>query len=140
VSLVDLAGGKIAELPGYSRKPASLGFTADGKTLLTSGNAGFTAWSLEGTQDGPERCVFAAQEETFVTEVAVHPMFPIAIGGLSEGSVFLAELSAQAGIFVFNLEAHKVTALRWSADGMFACGGSASGVCFTALLPALLGA
>ncbi|MBF0481958.1 MAG: WD40 repeat domain-containing protein [Desulfovibrionaceae bacterium] len=141
VSLADLAGGAVRELTGYARKPLSLCFAATADTLLTSGNSGFTAWDLdrEGA-DLPLQIQFAQQEETHQTTVAAHPLFPVALGGFSEGSVFVAELTAKAAIYVFNLEAHKVTALAWSADGLHACGGSASGVCFTALLPALLGA
>lgn len=141
VSLIDLARNHVLELPGYARKPASLCWSAGGDTLLTSGNAGFTAWDIdrEGGQS-PLQTQFAQQEETFLTQVSAHPLFPVAIGGFSEGSVFIAELAAKAAVYVFNLEAHKVSALAWSADGMHACGGSASGVCFLALLPALLGA
>jgi WD40 repeat protein len=141
VSLVDLATGRVQDLPGYARKPLSLCFTARGDTLLSSGNPGFTAWDLD-RDDGqsPLQTQFAQQEETFLTRVAAHPLFPIAVGGFSEGSVFIAELAAKAAIYAFNLEAHKVTALAWSRDGLHACGGAASGVCFTALLPALLGA
>jgi len=141
VSLVDLAKGQVRQLQGYARKPLSLCFAPGGDTLLTSGNAGFTAWDLDTEgDDAPLQIQFAKQEETFLTQVAAHPLFPVAIGGFSEGSVFIAELSAKAAVYVFNLEAHKPTALAWSADGMHACGGNASGVCFTALLPALLGA
>ena len=70
--------------------------------------------------------------------MAAHPLLPVAAGGFSEGSVFLADLARQAPAPLLHAKA-KATALAWSLDGRYLVGGFDDGQAFLLDLGGWLG-
>lgn len=132
VHVLDVLHAKTTDLGGYDAKPAALSWSASLSWLLTGGAGAFVAWPFpaEGeVPEDPDPVVFGRFEEAVLTAVAAHPLLPVAAGGFSQGSVFLADLARQAPVPVLHAKA-KTTALAWSPDGRYLVGGFDDGQAF----------
>lgn len=141
VHVLEATQGRTADLGGYDAKPTALSWSPAMSWLLTGGVGAFVAWPFpaEGEfSEDPDPVVFGRYEEALLTAVAAHPLLPVAAGGFSEGSVFLADLARQAPAPLLHAGA-KATALAWSLDGRYLVGGFDDGQAFRLDLGAWLG-
>ncbi len=83
-----LADAKHMRMSGYSARVRSLGWTADGKYLATSGSEQLILWPFDG-KDGPmgKQPRLMAQSEARVAVVACHPRQPVVAVGYADGVV-----------------------------------------------------
>jgi len=113
-----LADAKHMRMSGYSARVRSLGFTADGKYLATSGSEQLILWPFEG-KDGPmgKQPRLLAQSEARVTVVACHPRQPVVAAGYANGVVMLVRVDDGALILAARETGSAVSALGWEARG-----------------------
>jgi WD40 repeat protein len=113
-----LVDGKHMRMSGYAARVTSLGWTASGHWLATSGATQLILWPFAG-KDGPmgkEPRVLAPTEHR-VEVVACHPRQEIVAAGYGNGLVLLVRVEDGAEILAKIPGAAPVTALAWSADG-----------------------
>jgi WD40 repeat protein len=113
-----LADGKDMRMSGYGARVRSLDFTADGKSLATSGAPQLILWPFQ-TKDGPmgkAPRMFAAAEFG-VEVVACHPRADVVAVGYADGLVLLVRLDDGAEVLAKKPGSAPVTALAWNAGG-----------------------
>jgi WD40 repeat protein len=119
-----LADAKHMRMSGYSARVTSLGWTAGGHWLATSGSTQLILWSFQ-SKDGPmgkEPRILAPSEHR-VTVVACHPRQEIVAAGYGDGMILLVRIEDGAEILARKPGPAPVSALAWSADGkLFAFG------------------
>ncbi len=111
---------KHMRMSGYAARVTSLGWSADGDWLATSGAAQLILWPFQG-KDGPmgkEPRVLAPAEHRVET-VACHPLQAIVATGYGDGMVLFVRIQDGAEILGRKSGGAPVTALAWSADGRF---------------------
>jgi WD40 repeat protein len=113
-----LADGKHMRMSGYSARVTSLGWTAGGDWLATSGSTQLILWPFQ-TKDGPmgKQPRLLAPSEHRVGVVACHLRQEIVAVGYSDGMVLLVRIDDGAEILAKKPGPAPVTALAWSADG-----------------------
>jgi len=113
-----LADGKHMRMSGYAARVTSLGWTASGDWLATSGSTQLILWPFQ-TKDGPmgKQPKLLAPSEHRVGVVACHPRQEIVAAGFSDGMVLLVRVQDGAEILAKRPGASAVTALAWSSDG-----------------------
>ncbi len=81
-----IADGQHMRMSGYSARVRSLGFTADGKLLATSGFEQLILWPFDG-KDGPmgKQPALLARSAARVAVVACHPRQPVVAVGYADG-------------------------------------------------------
>lgn len=125
-----LADGKHMRMSGYPSRVRAMSFTADGKSLATSGAEAVIVWPF-GTKDGPmgkEPAMIApAREGMRVSSVACHPKREALAAGYSDGMVMMVRLSDGAEILARVPEGGEITALAWAKDGDALCFGTDDG-------------
>jgi WD40 repeat protein len=105
-------------MSGYAARVRSLGWTADGKWLATSGADRLVLWPFQG-KDGPmgKQPRMLAPAKARVTAVACHPKQPVAAVGYADGLVVLVRLEDGAALLVRRPDASPVSALGWHPAG-----------------------
>jgi len=125
-----LADGQHMRMSGYPGRVRSIGFTADGKWLATSGAREVILWPSQG-KDGPmgkePRMLAPGQGETRVSAVACHPKQEIVAAGYSDGMVMLVRLADGALVLARRAAGSPVSALAWRGDGQMLAFGSEDG-------------
>jgi WD40 repeat protein len=123
-----IVDGKNMRMSGYSARVRSLGWTAGGNFLATSGSEQLILWPFEG-KDGPmgKQPRMLAALAARVTAVACHPAQPVVATGYSDGSVLLVRLDDGALIQARQADAQPVSALGWNATGQILAFGSEAG-------------
>ncbi len=123
-----IADAKHMRMSGYAARVTSLGWTAGGHWLATSGAAQLILWPFRG-KDGPmgKEPKLLAPSEHRVATVACHPRQEIVAAGYSDGMVLLVRTDDGAEILARKPGAAPVTALGWSADGRFLAFGTEDG-------------
>jgi WD40 repeat protein len=119
-----LADGKHMRMSGYAARVTSLGWTADGHFLATSGSTQLILWPFQG-KDGPmgKQPRLLAPSEHRVAVVACHPRQAIVAAGFTDGMVLFVRIDDGAEILARKPSGAPVSALAWSADGkLFAWG------------------
>ena len=118
-----LHGWRIADahhmrMSGYSARVRSLAWTADGKSLATSGSEQLILWPF-ASKDGPmgKQPRMLARSQARVNVVACHPKQAVAAAGYADGTVLLVRLDDGAEIMVKRPGASPVSALGWEATG-----------------------
>jgi len=118
-----LHGWRIADahhmrMSGYSARVRSLAWTADGKSLATSGSEQIILWPF-ASKDGPmgKQPRMLARSQARVNVVACHPKQAVAAAGYADGTVLLVRLDDGAEIMVKRPGASPVSALGWEATG-----------------------
>jgi WD40 repeat protein len=109
---------KDMRMSGYSGRVTSLGFTAGGKWLATSGSEQLILWPF-ASKDGPmgKQPRMVAPYEKRVVAVACHPKQDIVAAGFEDGLVMLARIDDGAEILARRPGAVPVSALAWNHDG-----------------------
>jgi WD40 repeat protein len=123
-----LADRKHMRMSGYAVRVTSLGWTAGGDWLATSGAPQLILWPFQG-KDGPmgREPRLLAPAEHRVEVVACHPKQEIVAAGYGDGMVLLVRMRDGAEILAKTPGDARQTALAWSADGMLLAWGTESG-------------
>jgi WD40 repeat protein len=123
-----LADGQHMRMSGYSSRVTSFGWTVGGRFLATSGATQVILWPFH-TKDGPmgKQPRLLAPSEHRVAVVACHPRQEIVAAGYEDGMVLLVRMEDGAEILAKRPGEAPVTALNWSADGLFLAFGTESG-------------
>jgi WD40 repeat protein len=123
-----LADAKHMRMSGYSARVRSLGWTADGKYLATSGSEQLILWPFD-SKDGPmgKQPRLMAQSEARVAVVACHPRQPVVAVGYADGMVMLVRSDDGALILAKAAGASPVSALGWNAAGTVLAFGTEDG-------------
>lgn len=113
-----LADAKHMRMSGYSTRVRSLGWTADGKYLATSGSEQLILWPFEG-KDGPmgKQPRLMAPSESRVAIIACHPRQPVVAAGFADGTVLLGRIDDGALIQAKPAGGTTISALGWNAAG-----------------------
>ncbi len=125
--------GKHMRMSGYASRVRSLGWTADGAYLATSGSDQLILWPFS-SKDGPmgKQPTLLAPHGRKLGVVACHPKQAVVAAGYEDGMVLLVRLDDGAEVLVHPPELDTpVTALGWSPDGnrlAFACEDRYAGV------------
>jgi WD40 repeat protein len=123
-----LPEGQHMRMSGYSARVRSLGWTADGEFLATSGSEQLILWPFDG-KDGPmgRQPKLMAKSKTRVSVVACHPRQPVVAAGFADGVVVLVRIDDGALILVKPEGASPVSALGWAASGQMLAFGTDAG-------------
>jgi WD40 repeat protein len=123
-----IADAKHMRMTGYSARVRSLGWTADGAFLATSGSEQLILWPFDG-KDGPmgRQPKMMAQSKARVSVVACHPLQPVVAIGFSDGAVLLVRTDDGALIKARAADAQPVRALGWDSTGRLLAFGTESG-------------
>ncbi|MFI4961677.1 MAG: WD40 repeat domain-containing protein [Hyphomicrobiales bacterium] len=123
-----LPEGQHMRMSGYSARVRSLGWTADGEFLATSGSEQLILWPFDG-KDGPmgRQPKIMARSKARVVMVACHPRQPVVAVGYADGVVVLARIDDGALIEVKAAGAAPVSALGWDAKGQMLAFGTEAG-------------
>jgi WD40 repeat protein len=113
-----VADGKDMRMSGYSARVRSLGWTADGDFLATSGSEQLILWPYEG-KDGPmgKQPRIWAPMQARVSMVAPHPRQGVVAVGYSDGMVLLVRVDDGAEILAHAPGGSPVSALGWDTAG-----------------------
>ena len=105
-------------MAGYGARVRSVGWTADGKWLATSGSTQLIFWPFQA-KDGPmgKTPKLLAPTGEQVDAVACNPEQDIVAVGCADGLVLLVRLDDGAEVLAKKAGEAAVTALAWSADG-----------------------
>jgi WD40 repeat protein len=113
-----LADGQHMRMSGYPGKTRSLGFTARGRWLATSGADSVVLWPFFGGGPmGKAPTELAGGDEVFCTAVACHPQHEVVAAGFGDGLVLIAEIATGKVVPVAPPSGSAVSALSWSPDG-----------------------
>jgi WD40 repeat protein len=123
-----LADAKHMRMSGYSARVRSLGWTADGKFLATSGSEQLILWPFDG-KDGPmgKQPRLLAPSQARVGVVACHPRQPLVAAGYADGAVLLVRIGDGALIEAKGKGDAPVSALGWDAAGQTLAFGTEAG-------------
>ncbi len=123
-----LPDGQHMRMSGYSARVRSLGWTADGEYLATSGSEQLILWPFDG-KNGPmgRQPKLMAQSKARVSIVACHPRQPVVAVGYADGVVTLVRIDDGALILVKEAGAAPVSALGWAASGQMLAYGTEAG-------------
>ena len=123
-----LSDRKHMRMSGYSARVKSLGWSADGQWLATSGASQIILWPF-ASKDGPmgKQPRLLAPTEHRIDVVACHPRQDVVAAGYSDGMVLLARIQDGAEILAKKPGDAPVTALSWSGDGLLLAWGTESG-------------
>jgi WD40 repeat protein len=115
-------------MSGYSTRVKSLGWSAGGEWLATSGASQIILWPFAG-KDGPmgKQPRLLAPTEHRIDVVACHPRQDIVAAGYSDGMVLLVRIDDGAEILAKKPGDAAVTALAWNGDGLLLAWGTESG-------------
>ena len=115
-------------MSGYAARVTSCGWTVGGHWLATSGATQLILWPFQ-SKDGPmgKQPRLLAPSEQRIAVVACHPKQGIVAAGYGDGMVLLVRIEDGAEILAKKPGDAPVTALAWSADGIFLAFGTESG-------------
>jgi WD40 repeat protein len=109
---------KHMRMSGYSGKVRSLGWTADGKWLASSGSEQLILWPFQ-SKEGPmgQSPRMLAPYPARAVIVACHPREPVVAVGYADGLLLLVRVEDGAEILAKKPGAAPVSAVAWRADG-----------------------
>ncbi len=134
----DLLTGESASLGQCFNKVKALGWSADGRWLLASGNDTVSAWLFEDSADGGKRELPAPApqmlgrfSDQFVAQISPHPRLPLTAAGYNDGGLDLVSLVARpARHALAEPPGRPVAAMAWSPGGDHLIGGDQDGQLF----------
>ncbi|HTH34683.1 MAG TPA: WD40 repeat domain-containing protein [Xanthobacteraceae bacterium] len=115
-------------MSGYATRVMSVGWTAGGKWLATSGAPQLILWPFQ-TKEGPmgKQPRQLAPSQHRIAKVACHPRQDIVATGYEDGMVLLVRIDDGAEILAKKPGDAPVSALAWSADGTLLAFGTDNG-------------
>lgn len=113
-----LADARHMRMSGYPARVKSLSWSADGKSLATSGADSVIVWPF-ASKDGPmgKEPGILAPMPARVSMVAYHPKQDVMAVGYSDGTVLMVRVSDGAEILVRRKAGPPIAALGWNANG-----------------------
>lgn len=123
-----LADRQHMRMSGYAARVTSLGWSAGGRWLATSGSNQIILWPF-ATKEGPmgKQPRLMAPAELKVEAVACHPRLDIVAAGYGDGMVRMVRIETGVEVLAKKPGDAPVTALAWSADGTLLAFGTESG-------------
>ena len=123
-----ISDGQHMRMTGYSARVRSLGWSADGAFLATSGSEQLILWPFDG-KDGPMRRQpkMLAAAKVRVAMVACHPRQPVVAAGYADGAVLLVRIDDGALIGARKADGQPISALGWDASGQLLAFGTEAG-------------
>ena len=123
-----ISDGQHMRMSGYSARVRSLGWTADGDFLATSGSVQLILWPFDG-KDGPmgRQPMLLAKREARVTVVSCHPRQPVIATGYADGTVLLVRIDDGTLILVRQGDGGPVSAIGWDPAGQILAYGTEAG-------------
>jgi len=115
-----LSDNKEMRMQGYAAKVRSMGFTARGKYLATSGAEQIICWPFSGGGPwGKPPLTLGGSDGRLVTQVASHPKDEMIAAGYSDGMLVLAPLDGRMEIMIHPPSGPEatITGLVWNAVG-----------------------
>ena len=115
-------------MSGYATRVMSVGWTAGGKWLATSGAPQLILWPFQ-TKEGPmgKQPRQLAPSQHRIAKLACHPRQDIVAAGYEDGMVLLVRIEDGAEILAKKPGDAPVSALAWSADGTLLAFGTEAG-------------
>jgi WD40 repeat protein len=115
-------------MSGYAARVMSLDWSAGGRWLATSGAPQIILWPFQ-SKEGPmgKQPRLLAPAEPRVAVVACHHKLDIVAAGYGDGMVLLVRIEDGAEVLAKKPGDAPVTALTWSADGLFLAWGAEDG-------------
>ena len=115
-------------MSGYATRVMSVGWTAGGKWLATSGAPQLILWPFQ-TKEGPmgKQPRQLAPSQHRIAKVACHPRQDIVATGYEDGMLLLVRIDDGAEILAKKPGDAPVSALAWSADGTLLAFGTDNG-------------
>jgi WD40 repeat protein len=115
-------------MSGYVARVTSLGWSAGGRWLATSGSTQLILWPFQ-SKDGPmgKTPRLLAPSEHRLETVACHVGLDIVAAGYGDGMVLLVRIEDGAEVLAKKPGDAPVTALAWSADGTLLAWGTEAG-------------
>lgn len=113
-----LADGAHMRMTGYPGKVRSISWSADGKSLATSGADAAIVWPF-GSKEGPMGKApgeFGVRQER-VTRVAFHPQAAALAIGYDDGMILLVRVADSGEVLMRRPGQGPISALAWSSDG-----------------------
>jgi len=123
-----LGDRKDMRMSGYGARVRSLGWSADGRWLATSGSTQLILWPFQGN-DGPmgKTPRLLAPTEAQVEAIACHPKQEVVAVGYADGLILMVRIEDGAEVLARKPAAAPVTALAWSAAGNMLAFGTEDG-------------
>jgi WD40 repeat protein len=113
-----LTDGQHMRMTGYAAKTRSMGFSADGKWLATSGADSVVLWPFFGGGPmGKAPKELAGGDGVLCTAVAPHPQHAAVAAGFADGLVLLTDLESERILPVAAPGRGSISALAWSPTG-----------------------
>jgi WD40 repeat protein len=123
-----LADGQHMRMAGYPAKTKSMGFTARGRWLATSGADCVVLWPFFGGGPmGKAPTELAGGDGVLCTMVACHPREEIVAAGFADGLVLIADISSGRIVPVAAPRGSAISALAWNSAGTRLAFGAESG-------------
>jgi WD40 repeat protein len=123
-----LADGQHMRMAGYPAKTKSMGFTARGRWLATSGADCVVLWPFFGGGPmGKAPTELAGGDGVLCTMVACHPREEIVAAGFADGLVLIADISSGRIVPVAAPRGSAISALAWNGAGTRLAFGAESG-------------
>ncbi|MDX2027430.1 MAG: WD40 repeat domain-containing protein [Alphaproteobacteria bacterium] len=107
-------------MQGYAAKVHSMGFSAKGRYLATSGAEEVVCWPFFGGGPwGKTPLTLGGREARLVTQVAAHPKDEMVAAGYDDGMVILAPLDGRMEVMIHPPvgQGASVTGLAWNGAG-----------------------
>ncbi len=113
-----LSDGQHMRMSGYPAKTESMGFTRNGRWLVSSGADTIVLWPFHGGGPmGKAPTELAGGDNVLCTAVACHPQHEVVAAGFADGLVVLADIASARILPVVPPGHGSVTALAWNNDG-----------------------
>jgi len=113
--------GNEMHMQGYQAKVHSMGFTAKGKYLATSGAEQIVCWPFfDGGPWNKQPLTLGGSEGRLVSRVAPHPRDEMVAAGFEDGMIILAPLDGRLEVMINEPVAAKgagVIGLSWNGEG-----------------------
>ncbi|MEA2903795.1 MAG: hypothetical protein QOI12_1182 [Alphaproteobacteria bacterium] len=124
-----LADRKDMRMSGYAARVRSVDWTADGKSLATSGATQLILWPFQ-SKDGPmgKTPQLFAPAEAQVEVVACHPKQPVVAVGYADGLILLVRIDDGAEVLAREPTGTPIAALAWNSSGTVLAFGTEDGI------------
>jgi WD40 repeat protein len=123
-----LSDAQHMRMSGYPSKTRSLGFTARGRWLATSGADSVVIWPFFGGGPmGKAPTELAGGDGVLCSAVACHPQHEVVAAGFADGLVLLAEIGSGKVVPVAPPGNGAISALGWNAGGTHLAFGTETG-------------
>jgi WD40 repeat protein len=122
-----LTKAKESEMTGFSAKPRSLSWDAEGKLLATSGDSNVSVWSFDSKGPEGKRPLELVGHAALCTTLAFHPKLTRLASGGDDTSVIVWDPLRKTTPVAFGFLEETVTGVAWTQGGRLLVGTDAAG-------------